>query len=133
MGSSVSSKNLPHEPYQRRNVISTNPDFKIKIAKNIKVYGEYVECPRGNIIYTKCFYPDTSIISKPKGLVCHCIGYTSCVDYEFNLVAQEYCKKGYVLIMWDHYGHGRSSGLWYTFLYIFIYFYINFTQYIYYT
>ena len=28
------------------------------------------------------------------------------------MIAQQYCKKGYVFFIWDHLGHGRSSGLW---------------------
>ena len=40
------------------------------------------------------------------------MGYTDHSDWSRMLIAQEYCKRGYVYFVWDHYGHGRSSGLW---------------------
>ena len=109
MGSSQGSTDAPHEPYQRRQIIK---DTNIPIDKGIQCLTEYVENPQGDLIFTKCFIPNKSIISKPKGLICQCLGYTAYSDYEYTIIAQSYCKKGYVFFMWDHYGHGRSSGLW---------------------
>ena len=110
MGSSHSGDNIPHEPYQRRNVI--NSKINIPIEKDIECLSDYIECPRGNIIFYKCFIPKQSIIKKPKGLICQCLGYTDYCDYEYTIISQEYCKRGYAFFVWDHYGHGKSSGLW---------------------
>ena len=110
MGSShTGGDSKPHEAYQRRKICN---NINIPIDKGIQCLTEYVECPRGNLLYTKCFIPDKSIIAKPKGLICKCLGYTAYSDYVQTIVAQSYAKKGYVYFVWDHNGHGRSSGLW---------------------
>ena len=100
---------MPHEPYQRRKLIAEEAQKYTRVDSNIKVYCEYVEGPRGNVIYTKCFFPKTK---QPKGLICQCHGYTAYSDYAFMDTGQNYAKEGYVFFVWDQQGHGRSSGLW---------------------
>ena len=68
------------------------------------------------IIHTKCLIPRKEYITnsdkKIKGMICYCLGYTSHVDWSMTMIGLEWCKKGYIFFMNDHYGHGSSDGLW---------------------
>jgi len=115
MGTTRSKADFPDQAHRRRKLIAKSA--KIELDDGIRCISEYVEGPRGNVLFTKCFIPEASAIidddvDRPKGLICQCMGYTDHCDYSRMVIAQEFCRRGYAYFVWDHYGHGRSAGLW---------------------
>eukprot|EP01083_Nonionella_stella_P285417 971494_1 len=100
--------------YQRRYQLQT-AEHRLEIPDGIDCYTDYVETPNGHVIHTKCLIPRKEYIDTPtkriKGMICYCVGYTSHVDWCMTMIGMEWCRKGYIFFMNDHYGHGSSDGL----------------------
>ena len=83
---------------------------KFDTPSNIHIIRKYIETPDGLLIYTKCFIPKDI---KPKGLIFLIPGYTDFIDrHGIHENAVLLCLNGYMVLIHDHIGHGRSDGLW---------------------
>ena len=102
---------------------------------NVKIEEEYVEMMDGNMIFTRCYIPTSSYNNnnnednnnintdnsntsndeeqelKINGMICYNHGYSDHVDNVVHDTAIEFSsKRGYIVFVHEHYGHGRSDG-----------------------
>ena len=50
--------------------------------------------------------------SKIKGMICYVVGYAEKIDWHLPNILCQFVDRGYVCFCFDHFGHGRSDGLW---------------------
>ena len=85
---------------------------QLEYPKNVIVHEEYVETPDGYVLFTRCYIPN-DVNKNPKGMICYNHGYADHIDCLIHDLALEWCsKRGYIFFTHDHYGHGRSDGLY---------------------
>lgn len=93
----------------RRQILKYN-QYRLHKPADIKIIERYIELPSGYLIFTKCY---THLKIKPKGVIFYVYGFSECVD---RLETHEKCitfaNAGYMAIVHDHKGSGRSEGLW---------------------
>mmetsp|Transcript_82224 Transcript_82224/g.100881 ORF Transcript_82224/g.100881 Transcript_82224/m.100881 type:complete len:412 (+) Transcript_82224:123-1358(+) len=74
------------------------------------IINEYIETPFGHILYVRRYIPKNN--DKIKGIVFHAMGYGSFMDWTDYNNCMEFVRRNYMVIQHEHYGHGRSDGLW---------------------
>ena len=74
------------------------------------IINEYIETPFGHILYVRRYIPRNN--DKIKGIVFHAMGYGSFMDWTDYNNCMEFVRRNYMVIQHEHYGHGRSDGLW---------------------
>eukprot|EP01084_Bolivina_argentea_P229883 387893_1 len=82
-------------------------------ADKIERINEYVDTGKGRLIYTSCFRPKSKDVEL-KGMICYCQGYSSHTDWTDTDSAINFVNRGYIFVLHDHFGHGRSDGTWLT-------------------
>ncbi|ETO33831.1 hypothetical protein RFI_03269 [Reticulomyxa filosa] len=85
--------------------------------KNIKIVEGYNPNARGELLFYRCFLPQHK---KAQGLLFFVSGYNADSDHLYYVMGVELANLGYIMFTFDHYGHGRSDGLW-TYIHTFDY------------
>eukprot|EP01084_Bolivina_argentea_P005688 10734_1 len=105
---------LKYGKQRRRKLKASNE--QVPIPNDVNCHSSYIETPNGHVLHIKCLIPKREYIftedQKIKGMICCCLGYTSHVNWTMTSIALDWCQKGYIFFMHDHYGHGASEGLY---------------------
>ena len=83
---------------------------KLECPDNVIIEEEYVQAPDGHILFTRCYLPKTDD-KTAKGMICYNHGYADHLDNLMHDVGVEWCKRGFIFFTHEHFGHGRSDGL----------------------
>eukprot|EP01084_Bolivina_argentea_P003311 6214_1 len=95
----------------RRQMINENPYCsKYRCDPTVLIKTEYVEKPNGQLLFTKLFEPKNK--TSVKGMIFKASGFASYIDWIGTDIGVQYAKLGFIVLMFDPIGQGRSDGLY---------------------
>ena len=95
-------------PIARRALLAT---LDVDVPDDIEMISEYIQMPDGNVLYTRCYICKT-FGKDMKGMICYNPGYRQYIHCLQHEEAITWVRKGFIFFIHEHYGHGRSDGLY---------------------